>query len=760
MKNIKRYNLGLSIKQSILLLILLPSFLITTVLTTYLVISRQSDAQNELLLQANSALSYISNSSELPLFSADIPALQRLGSAVILNNEIKSVTYFDSNKKVISTSGEKINESVIYSSDSFYSKEKNSQWIFQTPIFNSEIEVDDYKDDELDSTEKTVPPKYLGWVQLIADKKPLLAKQKKILLAGFGLGLALFGLLAFFAHVFSRSLTIPLHTLTETIRELEGGNLESRVSVTANGEIKELVDGVNQLADKVKISNKRLNLKIKEATQQLTSTLLELEARNIDLELTGNQLINANNAKDEFLASVSHELRTPLTSIIGYAELLKKSDLEKEQIDQVRTISQASEILLQLIDNILDFSKLESESLELEHISFNVNNLLNDVQSLHMPAAMAKGIKLNIVSDLNLPKELIGDPLRIKQVFNNLIQNAVKFTNQGSVKISVSPLDNEFGLLVKITDTGIGIKKEHLSQLFNPFNQLDASITRRFGGTGLGLVICKKLISQLGGTIKVNSEIGKGTEIIFSILNVLPVKKHNDIQQSIIEKHETSDFHQSLKGNLVVIAEDNHFVKNLLIKIFENEGAEVIAKNNGLLALEEIKNTKPDFVVLDYQMPTLDGINTCKEIRKLFSKNELPVVLLTADVMNTNKKEIKNIGINKIIYKPIQGNELIDCAQEFIFNKKNSNKNKVLDLIPDDLLKDELINLQQIIIRNFEAKDYKNLKKYIHQLCGVAGPTSQYKKLWNIAKSLDLKVKDKKYDDLEGDIDVLKSIRI
>ena len=320
--------------------------------------------------------------------------------------------------------------------------------------------------------------------------------------------------------------------------------------------------------------------------------------------------------------------------------------------------------------------------------------------------------------------------------------------------------------MVKITDTGIGITKENQVHLFTPFNQLDTSITRRFGGTGLGLVICKKIISQLGGTIEINSEIDKGTEITFSISNILP-QKNSKKPELIKLPQQVHHDHFTLTGKLILIAEDNNFVKNLLVKIFENEGAEVVSKDDGEQALKVLEYEKPDLVILDYQMPVLDGIETCKKIREKYSLQELPVVLLTADIINTNKKETKKSGINKVIYKPIQGDELVDCVEKLIFGKnKNTkkenedNKTKVLDLISDDVLQLELKNLQGNIVKKFETKDFQNLHRHIHDLCGIAGPTTQYKKLWEIGKTLDLKVKDQKYDDMEKDIRSLKNITI
>jgi len=756
LKNIRKFNKSLSIKHSILLLTLLPALLITTVLTIYLIISRQSDAQDELLIQVNSAISYLAKSSELPLFSGDIPTLERLADATISNTDMKSVIFYDSNGKALLTFGGGDDVHTLKFVNSTYRKETNTQWIFQTPVFNSEINVDDYNEESLSKTNQQKI--YLGWVQIKADKTPLLNKQRTIFLAGISVGSLIFGLLALIGLKFSRSITLPLDKLIETVRELESGDFNSRVSVSSTGEIKELVDGVNQLADKVKISNEGLKVKVNQATKQLTSALSELEIRNIELEVTGKKLINASNVQDEFLASVSHELRTPLTSIIGYTELLRKTPLEANQEEQVDTIYQASKILLHLIENILDFSKLESDSLELEFIPFNLRQLLNEVLSLHLPAAEVKNLKLRLTADIKLPEELVGDSLRLKQILNNLIHNAIKFTNQGFVDISISPLDDEFGLLCTIKDTGMGMILESQSQLFQPFNQLDTSITRRFGGTGLGLVICKKLVSQFGGTIDITSEIGTGTEVTFSIRNIYPKESIENSKGLSIKKDQTTFGKTALDGKLIVLAEDNSFVQKLLVGVFQNEGATVIAVDDGLLVIDEIQKQKPDVVVLDYQMPMLDGIKTCKKIRQFFSSEDLPVILLTADVININKVKVKDVGVNEIIYKPINSDELVDCIKELTFCRKINKPTKVLDIVSEDLLKEEISRLVKDIFKANESKNYINLKKYIHELCGISGSSSNYRKAWEIARKMDLKMDQGEYDCIKTDLEALNNI--
>ena len=704
----------LGIKQYILLLTLLPSLLITTALTTYIVVSRQADAQEGLLTQSGSAINYLAKAAELPLFSGDQLALGRLAWATVSGNSLKSVTFFDSEKKEILTAGNINKEYKIYTDTSLYQEEQDSQWLLQIPVYNSEIEVADFPDtDGKEVTEK--PLKFLGWVQVIADKTRLKEKQRSILLAGAGIGTLVFSLLALLASRFAYSLTRPLDRITKTVKELESGDLSARVNILARGEMNDLIHGINLLANEVEQSNESLQKNVDLATVKLTHALGELEQKNKQLEKTGTALVKASKAKDNFLASASHELRTPLTSILGYCRLLKKTKLPKAQTEHVNVIYQASTMLLSLIDDILDFSKLKSKSINLEHLPFNLKSLFDEVLYLHMPAAKDKGLDLKLVIEQNVPLDLVGDEFKIKQVINNIIRNAIKFTLEGSVNINVSLLDSrdDLGLVFSVEDTGIGIDDKDMAQLFQPFQQVDSSISRRFGGTGLGLIISKRLVELLGGEVRITSQKGKGTKVSFSVLKIYKqlVKKELPADSQIDFGSVANT--QLLSGASILIAEDNLLIRNLLKEILESEGAKVTAVENGAEAVERCQRHSLDLVILDYHMPVLDGIRACEAIRESFSSKMLPVFLLTADIVHARKIKAIDFGINKVIHKPIDEKGLLQSVCQYTAKATHRTfvYTKVLDSLSDEVILDEIGRLKNLLQDAYQAKQNNKNKK-------------------------------------------------
>lgn len=758
--SIKRTIPRLGLKHHILLLTLLPSLLITTILTVFFVVSRQTDAQDELIRQAASAIHYLSKSSELGLFSGDKEALLSLARTTESNDDIKSVTFFDALKKEILTTGEALIKPQGELKSGFYMEELGSQWQFQMPVYNSRIEVADFPGIE----GKSNPAEFLGWVQIIADKSRLQKKQRSILLTGASIGIMGFSLLALLALKFSHSITSPLDKITKTVQRLESGDLSARVDVVvdsaAKSELQGLVQGINRLAGKVEISKQSLQQRVDKAVRELTHTLKELEEKNSQLENTRTELIEANKAKDDFLASMSHELRTPLTAILGYCELLKKIEpVDNKQAEYVNILRQASSTLLSLIDNILDFSKLKSHSIELENRPFSLETLLDDVLDLHLPGAQRKGIKLRISVDLDVPLALIGDEFRIKQIINNLVCNAIKFTSEGLVQVRVSLLKETeaFGLVFSVKDTGIGMSNIKSPDLFHSFFQENVSISRRFGGTGLGLMICKRLVDLFAGEIKLNSEKDKGTEVVFTLLNI---EKQKTLDAPEIQHF--ADYDISLSGLTILVAEDNLFIQKLLSTILESSGAKVINVENGKMAIEMCRKRSIDLVMLDYNMPVLDGFEACKQIRQSFSSEQLPVFLITADILNAKNLDVT--GIDKIIYKPI--NEL-DLLQNIVKYTSNNNLDenkpiackKVLDFLPDELIVKEINRLCGLLQQAVFAKKRDDVKKYAHQLCGVAGPTNKYKDIEKLAREIEKYLEDENYSRMRTLIQYLQKTK-
>ncbi len=719
---LKLMRLRLGLKHHILLLTIIPSLLMTMALTAYFVVSRQADVQNELIRQMSSSIQYLSKSSELGLFTGDKLLLSEISNSIRANEDVKSVRFYNSANEEILIEGEPVAGMTVHFEHFFYKEEFGSQWLFQTPVYSSNIEVADYPAVE----GSPLPIQVLGWVQIIADKSRLQEKQRTILLAGAGIGFMGFFLVALLVVKLSNSITLPLEEITKTVRKIELGDFSARVSVRAKGEMNSLVHGINQLSEKVEISNDSLQKKVDTAVTTLTQTLNILEDKNAQLENTGAKLIEANKTKDNFLASISHELRTPLTAILGYSRLLEKEKLQSKQAGHVGVILQASTMLLSLIDNILDFSKLKSESIELDNTSFNLETLLDEVVDFHQPEVDDKDINLWINVDIDVPLDLIGDVFRIKQVVNNLVRNAIKFTTEGAVSIVVSllPNPNVFGLVFTVKDSGIGMDNVDASHLFKSFSQADSSISRRFGGTGLGLVISKQLVDLLGGEISISSWKGEGTEVVFSVLNIeeqLDVIAIEDTSLGVSDALSS----MSLTNTTILVVEDNVLIKQLLITIFESEGAAVISVGNGMRAVKKCQECSFDLVILDYHMPVLDGIEATKLIRKSFSQEELPIFLVTADVLNTNKVDMT--GINKLIYKPIDERTLLESAVRATSSSATTiSPKKVLDYLPDDVVFSEIGRLFTLLKQASEANQGENIKKYAHEICGIAGPTSKY----------------------------------
>lgn len=729
------------IKRHILLLTVLPSLLITALLTSYFVKTQQTTAQSELIRQVGSTIKYLSKVSEFAIFSGDKEELMRLVRTIKANRDVKSVIFFNNVKKRILAFGESVSDSKVLFEEGFYKEDLGKKWLFQMPVYFSQEEVADFPVFET----KPEVVQYLGWIQVFADKSRLQKKQRLILIRGASIGVIVFIVLSLLAHRFSRSITRPLESITKTFKQLEAGDLSARVSMpvkgAVKGELETLVDAINRLAEKAELSNESLQKRVDQAVVQLTQTLGELEQNNNKLKQSGEELVEANKSKDDFLASMSHELRTPLTAILGYSQLLIKSELVEKQQGHVRIIQQASTMLLSLIDNILDFSKLKTHSIELEHVPFNLESLLEDVLDLHLPEAQGKGIKLKLTVGLDVPFELIGDEFRIKQVINNLLRNAIKFTRKGFVHVDASLLKNtdEFGLFFTIEDTGIGMDVSNSKNLFQPFFQAEPSISRRFGGSGLGLMICKNLVDLFKGKINVTSIKGKGTEVSFSILNIEKQEESNELDQ-LIQFEATENLHL-LSSITVLIAEDNVFIKELLEMILKSEGAKVISVDNGKAVLEKCQNHSIDIVLLDYNMPGLNGYETSEIIREYFSAEQLPIFLITADILNVKKLDLKSVGISEIIYKPIDEEKLLQSIIRYTTSiEEPVVTQKVLDFLPDHVVFRELERLYQLLQEALVSKDKENIKKYAHQICGIAGPSTKYGEIEILARKVERKV--------------------
>ena len=366
-------------------------------------------------------------------------------------------------------------------------------------------------------------------------------------------------------------------------------------------------------------------------------------------------------AKGQFLANMSHEIRTPLNAIIGFGELLSQSPLSGEQQDWLEKLNLSSHLLLSIVNDILDFSKIEAGKLELESRPFTPHELIAQQEALFGLAAREKGLRFRTRQGGDTPEALLGDPLRLGQVLTNLVGNAIKFTEQGEVELAihVEAIDRtSCRLTCHVSDTGIGISAAQQKRLFTAFTQADTSTSRRYGGTGLGLVISQRLVEQMGGTLEVNSTPGKGSCFTVS----LPL----GIGTTLLP-HPPRTRHPNfnrLRGKKILLAEDNPINQALTRRLLEDLGIEVSLATNGREAIEQLRHQAVDLVLMDLQMPVMDGFEAARRIRR--DDTATPIIALSAAVLSEERQNALTAGMNEHLAKPIDSQQLAGVLMRWL----------------------------------------------------------------------------------------------
>ena len=375
---------------------------------------------------------------------------------------------------------------------------------------------------------------------------------------------------------------------------------------------------------------------------------------------------SAARAKSEFLATMSHEVRTPMNGVLGLADLLLDTELSPEQRDYVETIQRSGQALLEILNDILDLSKIEAGKLELESIAFDPLQTMNDVLALSGPRASAKGLLLDAVAAPDLPRDVIGDPGRLRQVLGNLLGNSIKFTDSGQVQVraEVAQVDGDDVLLrYTVSDTGIGMSAEQRARLFQPFSQADASTTRRFGGTGLGLAICRRLVEMTGGAISVQSEPGQGSSFSFTVRCQRAAADAS--RAPINDAHAPRHF-----SGRVLVVEDNVVNRKVARATLKGFGIEVLEAENGSLALELLGREKIDLILMDMHMPVMDGLEATRRIRAAEAAGLLvgrrPIVAMTANVLREAVDDCRESGMDDFLPKPFARAQLVDMLGRWL----------------------------------------------------------------------------------------------
>lgn len=461
----------------------------------------------------------------------------------------------------------------------------------------------------------------------------------------------------------------------------------------------------------------------------------ELLLKNAELEKVSTLALEATHTKSAFLATMSHEIRTPLTAIIGFAEInLEHNVSEENRVRHTRSIVRNGKHLLQIINDILDISKVEANCIEYAKDPYNLFQLFHEVEQIILPQIKEKGLGLLIDYDYPIPEKVIGDSFRLKQVLLNICANAIKFTDSGRINIKVS-FDNDRGdLNIEIIDTGIGMTNEQLETIFDVFTQADSSITRKYGGTGLGLALSKQFIEGMGGRIKVFSlkDIGSRFSISIKSGDVSEFSTIDGPSQVHAEHKINSDkanLIREVNGKILVV-EDNKDNQQLFTILLEKTGAEVKIANNGLQAVEKVTNEHFDLVFMDMQMPVMDGLEATKLIKSKGYK--VPVVSLTANAMKQDREASLAAGCSDYITKPVNKLDLYHIVYKYlepgdgVAEISREPDNNIIDNDPDIInLKNKFIESLPVklekIQKAFELNHFDVVKTEVHKLKGLGG---------------------------------------
>lgn len=449
-------------------------------------------------------------------------------------------------------------------------------------------------------------------------------------------------------------LSRPIKQLVQEAKRISQGEFGHSMRVTRNDEIGDLCHAFNDMS-----ANLEQGRKAQEAAARY-------EQESIAAEL-------ANKTKSEFLASVSHELRTPLNGILGMAQVLASSQLNTDQEEWVNTILESGSTLTALLTDVLDLSKIEAGKLEIAPIDDDLSHTLSHLKRLFKPVAAEKGLKLDLFVSRDMPPRLNFDPVRVRQCVSNLVSNAVKFTEDGEVVIRAEAIQEADGYRVKVSvrDTGIGMTDVTRQQLFQPFMQADASITRRFGGTGLGLHITKRLAKMMGGSVDVESAPGEGSTFTFNffakaVSEEQPTEKMQD-QITLARRNALA----ALQGRRILLVEDNEVNRRVAGLFLRPLGAEIIEAENGVRALEAIEQKDFALVLMDVHMPEMDGFEATAEIRgRDWPARHWPIVALTADAMSGDRERCLAAGMDEYAPKPLDARTLYAAIARALDKRK------------------------------------------------------------------------------------------
>ena len=592
-----RYGL----RARVITLTLAPTLIIGLLLSAFFSFNRYQDLEGQVVNTGTSIIEPLAIASESGMKLESRESVRQLISYAHRKNSklVRSIAVFDERHELFVTSNFHPDfESLTYPKDKPIPHLSSSDLLDNTLILRTPIIAEGQYINSANGQSQA--NQAIGYIAIELDLSSLRLQQYQEVFSAFLVLIPGLGLSGVFAFRLMHDVTQPITHMKNMVDRIRRGHLDVRIEGKMHGELDSLKNGINAMAVSLSEYHVEMQHSIDQATSDLRETLEQLEIQNVELDIAKKRAQEAARVKSEFLANMSHELRTPLNGVIGFTRQMLKTHLSNSQTDYLQTIERSANNLLSIINDILDFSKLEAGKLALENIPFEFQSSLEEVVNLQATNAHEKGLELTLKIDPKVPPGVVGDPLRIQQILTNLVGNSIKFTERGNIDISVelrSQSEDSIELQFMVRDTDIGISERQQAQLFQAFSQADASISRRYGGTGLGLVITQKLVSQMGGEISLTSRLHQGSTFWFTL-------RLSTTDMPMTELIET----QCLQDKQLLLIEPNMQAASITQQILTQEGLVVTYRS-----VMPDESTSYDYVLLnlaanqEYQFDTVSG---------------------------------------------------------------------------------------------------------------------------------------------------------